>query len=217
MSFDWYKDFSPISMVAIAGQVLVVNPNVPVKNVGELTALAKSKPGQLNFGSGGKGIQSHISGEMYKTAANVDIVHIPYKGTGVAVADLVAGQIQMVFSDMAPAVPFIKGNKLRALAVTSPQRSTTLPDVPTMIELGYPNFEAAVWWSVVAPRGTPNAILDRVNLELGKMMQTQEIKDAFEKLGVTALYSEPSKVFELSRKESPIIGEVFRKAGIEKE
>lgn len=217
MSFDWYKDFSPISMVAIAGQVLVVNPNVPVKNVGELTALAKSKPGQLNFGSGGKGIQSHISGEMYKTAANVDIVHIPYKGTGVAVADLVAGQIQMVFSDMAPAVPFIKGNKLRALAVTSPQRSTTLPDVPTMIELGYPNFEAAVWWSVVAPRGTPNAILDRVNLELGKIMQTQEIKDAFEKLGVTALHSEPSKVFELSRKESPIIGEVFRKAGIEKE
>ena len=217
MSFDWYKDFSPISLVAIAGQVLVVHPSVPVKSVSELTALAKSKPGQLNFGSGGKGIQSHITGEMYKTAANVDIVHIPYKGTGVAVADLVAGQIHMVFSDMAPAVPFIKANKLRALAVTSPQRSTTLPELPTMIELGFPNFEAAVWWSIVTPKGVPNSIIDRINQELGKIMASQEIKDSFEKLGVTPLYSEPSKVFELSRKESPIIGEILRKAGVEKE
>lgn len=217
MSFDWYKDFSPISLVAIAGLVLVVHPSVPVKSVSELTALAKSKPGQLNFGSGGKGIQSHISGEMYKTAANVDIVHIPYKGIGVAVADLVAGQIHMVFSDMAPAVPFIKANKLRALAVTSPQRSTTLPELPTMIELGFPNFEAANWWSIVTPKGVPNSIIDRINQELGKIMTSQEIKDSFEKLGVTPLYSEPSKVFELSRKESPIIGEILRKAGVEKE
>ncbi len=217
MSFDWYKDFSPISMVAIAGLVLVVHPSVPVKSVSELTALAKSKPGQLNFGSGGKGIQSHISGEMYKTAANVDIVHIPYKGTGVAVADLVAGQIHMVFSDMAPAVPFIKANKLRALAVTSPQRSTTLQDLPTMIELGFPNFEAANWWSIVTPKGVPNSIIERINQELGKIMTSQEIKDSFEKLGVTPLYSEPNKVFELSRKESPIIGEILRKAGVEKE
>lgn len=217
MSFDWYKDFSPISMVAIAGLVLVVHPSVPVKSVSELTALAKSKPGQLNFGSGGKGIQSHISGEMYKTAANVDIVHIPYKGTGVAVADLVAGQIHMVFSDMAPAVPFIKANKLRALAVTSPQRSTTLPELPTMIELGFPNFEAANWWSIVTPKGVPNSIIERINQELGKIMTSQEIKDSFEKLGVTPLYSEPNKVFELSRKESPIIGEILKKAGVEKE
>ena len=217
MSFDWYKDFSPISMVAIAGLVLVVHPSVPVKSVSELTALAKSKPGQLNFGSGGKGIQSHISGELYKTAANVDIVHIPYKGTGVAVADLVAGQIHMVFSDMAPAVPFIKANKLRALAVTSPQRSTTLPDLPTMIELGFPNFEAANWWSIVTSKGVPNNIIERINQELGKIMTSQEIKDSFEKLGVTPLYSEPSKVFELSRKESPIVGEILRKAGVEKE
>ncbi len=217
MSFDWYKDFSPISMVAIAGLVLVVHPSVPVKSVSELTALAKSKPGQLNFGSGGKGIQSHISGEMYKTAANVDIVHIPYKGTGVAVADLVAGQIHMVFSDMAPAVPFIKANKLRALAVTSPQRSTTLPELPTMIELGFPNFEAANWWSIVTPKGVPNSIIERINQELGKIMTSQEIKDSFEKLGVTPLYSEPNKVFELSRKESPIVGEILRKAGVEKE
>jgi tripartite-type tricarboxylate transporter receptor subunit TctC len=217
MSFDWYKDFSPISLVAIAGLVLVVHPSVPVKTVGELTALIKSKPGQLNYGSGGKGIQSHITGEMYKSTANLDIVHIPYKGTGLAVADLVAGQIQIVFSDMAPAVPFIKANKLRALAVTSPQRSTTLPDLPTMIELGFPNFEAASWWSIVTPKGVSTSIIDRINHELGKIMASSEIKDSFEKLGVTPLHSEPSKVFELSRKESPITGEILRKAGVERE
>lgn len=217
MSFDWYKDFSPISLVAIAGQVLIVHPSVPAKTVAELTALAKAQPGTFNFGSGGKGIQSHISGEMYKTAAMVDIVHVPYKGTGVAVADVVAGQIQMIFSDMAPAVPFIKANKVRALAVTSPQRTNTLPDVPTMVEAGFPNFDASVWWSIVAPSGTPKPVIDRVNLALGKIMLTNEIKDAFEKLGVTPLYSAPAKVFELSRKDTPVIGEVMRKAGVEKE
>lgn len=217
MNFDWYKDFSPISLVGIAGQVLIVHPSVPAKTVAELTALAKAQPGTLNFGSGGKAIQSHISGEMYKTAAGVDIVHVPYKGTGVAVADVVAGQIQMIFSDMAPAVPFIKANKVRALAVTSPQRTNTLPDVPTMVEAGFPNFDASVWWSIVAPRGTSNAIIDRVNVALGKIMVSNEIKESFEKLGVTPLYSAPAKVFELSRKDSPIIGEVMKKAGVEKE
>ena len=217
MNFDWYKDFSPISLVAIAGQVLIVHPSVPAKTVAELTALAKAQPGTLNFGSGGKAIQSHISGEMYKTAAGVDIVHVPYKGTGVAVADVVAGQIQMIFSDMAPAVPFIKANKVRALAVTSPQRTNTLPDVPTMVEAGFPNFDASVLWSIVAPRGTSNAIIDRVNVALGKIMVSNEIKESFEKLGVTPLYTAPAKVFELSRKDSPIIGEVMKRAGVEKE
>ena len=217
MPFDWYKDFTPITMVAIAGQVLVVNPNVPAKTLSELTALVKANPGKYNFGSGGKGIQSHISGEMYKNAANVDIVHIPYKGTGVAVADTVAGQIQMIFADMAPAVPFVKSNKLRPLAVTSLQRSSTLPDVPTMAEQGYPGFEASVWWALAAPKGVSNSVVDRINQDWSKIMTSSEIKDAFERLGVTPLYSKPEVVFEKSRAESPIIGEVMRKAGIEKE
>ena len=217
MPFDWYKDFTPITMVAIAGQVLVVNPNVPAKSVSELTALVRANPGKYNFGSGGKGIQSHLSGEMYKNAENVDIVHIPYNGTGVAVADAVAGQIQMVFADMAPAVPFVKSNKLRPLAVTSLQRSSTLPDVPTMAEQGYPGFEASVWWALAAPKGIPSSVVDRINQDWSKIMATADIKDAFERLGVTPLYSKPEVVFEKSRAESPIIGEVMRKAGIEKE
>ncbi len=217
LNFDWYKDFSPISLIASGDLVLVVHPSVPVKNVAELTALFKSKPGQLNYGSGGKGMPSHITGEMYKTTENLDILHIPYKGTGVAVADLVAGQTQMIFSEMAPIVGFIKANKLRPLAVTSAQRSTTFPELPTMVELGYPNFVFGLWWAIVAPKGVPTSIIDRINQELGKITASTEIRDSFEKLGVNPLHSEPGKVFELSRKESPMIGEIIRKAGVEKE
>ncbi len=217
MPFDFYKDFTPISMVAIAGQVIVVNPNVPAKTIAELTALAKSKPGELNFGSGGKGIQSHITGEMYKNATGVDLVHIPYKGTGVAVTDLVAGQIQIVFSDMAPAMPFIKSGKIRALAVTSPQRIGVLPDIPTMMEAGFPNFESSVWWAIVAPKGVPQSVVNKINSDLSRIMVMPDVKDSFEKLGVSTSYSNPEKVFEQGRKESPIIGEILKKAGIEKE
>ncbi len=155
LPFDPLSDFAAISMVASAGQVLVVHPSVPVTTIAELTAFAKANPNKLNFGSGGKGIQSHISGEMYKSAVGVDIVHIPYKGTIQAVNDLLAGQIQIVFSDMAPALPHIKSGKLRAIAVTSSQRSAAIPDVPTISESGLPGFSSGVWWSVLAPKGTP--------------------------------------------------------------
>ena len=121
----------------------------------------------------------------------------------------------MIFADMAPAVPFVKSNKLRPLAVTSLQRSSTLPDVPTMAEQGYPGFEASVWWALAAPKGVSNSVVD--NQDWSKIMTSSEIKDAFERLGVTPLYSKPEVVFEKSRAESPIIGEVMRKAGIEKE
>lgn len=217
LPFDWYRDFSPISMIATASQVLVVHPSVPAKNLTELTALLKANPGKYNFGSGGKGIQSHITGEIYKSVANVDIVHIPYKGSALAVADVVAGQIQMVFSDMAPGVPLIKANKVRPLAVTSLQRSSALPDVPTMAEQGYPGFQASVWWSLVGPKGIPTPIIDRINLELSKIMVAADTRESFEKLGITPLYSKPEGVFERSRADSPVIGEILRKAGIEKE
>ena len=217
ISFDTVKDFSPIGKIGDAVLILVANNNFPGKTVNDMIAISKKDPQGLSYGTSGAGSSPHIAGELLKQKTGANLVHIPYKGTGVAVADLVAGQIHMVFSDMAPAVPFIKANKLRALAVTSPQRSTTLPDLPTMIELGFPHFEAANWWSIVTPKGVPNNIIERINQELGKIMTSQEIKDSFEKLGVTPLYSEPSKVFELSRKESPIVGEILRKAGVEKE
>ena len=217
LPFDPVNDFTPISMVASAGQVLVVHPSVPVTTLTELTALARANPGKLNFGSGGKGIQSHISGEMYKSAAGINIVHIPYKGTIQSVTDLVAGQIQMVFSDMVPAMPQIKAGKLRAIAVTSLQRSAALPEVPTMIEAGIPGYEAAVWWSIVAPKGTPAEAVTRVNAELAKVMLLPDVRETYAKLGVTTQHSVPGKVTETIRAESPVMAKILKAAGVEAE
>ena len=217
LGFDPIGDFAPISMVATAGQVLVVHPSIAANNVAELTALLKSKPGQLNFGSGGKGIQSHISGEMYKSAVGVNMVHIPYKGTIQAVTDLVAGQIQIVFSDMVPAMPQIKAGKLRALAVTSPQRSGALPDLPTMVEAGVPNFDASVWWAVVAPKGTPPEIVNRINADLAKIMTLQDLRDTYARLGVATAHSTPAGVTDTIRAESPLMAKILKAAGVDPE
>lgn len=217
LPFDPIGDFAPVSMVASAGQVLVVHPSVQATTLAELTALARANPGKLNFGSGGKGIQSHISGEMYKSAAGVNIVHIPYKGTVQAVTDLIAGQTQMVFSDMVPAMPQIRAGKLRPIAVTSAQRSAALPDVPTMHEAGIEGFESGVWWSIVVPRGTPVAIINRLNGELGRIMQLPEVREAYAKLGVNTQHSTPEKVTETIRAQSPVMAKVLRAAGVEAE
>jgi tripartite-type tricarboxylate transporter receptor subunit TctC len=217
LSFDPLGDFAPVSMVAAAGQVLVVHPSLPVQSVADLTALAKAKPGQLNFGSGGKGIQSHITGEMYKSATGADIVHVPYKGTIQAVTDMVAGQIQIVFSDMVPAIPHIKAGKLRALAVTSPQRSNVLPEVPTMIEAGIPGFDAGVWWAIAGPKGMAPEIVNRLNADLAKIMASAEVRDAYARLGVTTLHSLPSKVPETVRAQAPQMARILKASGIEPE
>ena len=217
MPFDPINDFAPISMVASAGQVLVVHPSVAAATLAELTALARANPGKLNFGSGGKGIQSHISGEMYKSAVGIDIVHIPYKGTIQSVTDLVAGQIQMVFSDMVPAMPQIKAGKLRAIAVTSVQRSAALPEVPTMIESGIAGFDSGVWWSIAAPRGTPGEVVSRVNAELAKVMQMPDVRETYAKLGVTTQHSTPAKVTETIKAESPLMARILKAAGVEAE
>ena len=217
LGFDPLTDFAPVSTVASAGQVLVVHPSVPVRNVAELTALAKSQPGKLNFGSGGKGIQSHISGEMYISAVGVNMVHVPYKGTIQAVTDLVAGQVQVVFSDMVPAMPQIKAGKVRALAVTSTERSAALPELPTMIEAGVPGFNAGVWWSILAPKGTPADIVNRLNAELAKVVKNPEVIDTYKRLGVNTEHSTPSQVLERVRAEGPMMIKILKDAGVEAE
>ncbi|MEY2803525.1 MAG: hypothetical protein RL657_861 [Pseudomonadota bacterium] len=217
MPFDPYNDFESMGLVASAGQVLVVHPSVPVKSVAELTALAKARPGKLNFGSGGKGIQSHISGEMYKAAVGVDIVHVPYKGTIQAVSDLVSGQVEMVFSDMVPAMPQIKAGTVRALAVTSVNRSAALPDIPTMIESGLPGFNAGVWWALLAPKGTPQSVVQRINSEWGKISKDPEVVEAYGRLGVNTEHSTPAKVLEMARAEYPVMGKILKDAGVQAE
>jgi tripartite-type tricarboxylate transporter receptor subunit TctC len=217
MGFDPVADFAPVSMVAKAGQVLVVHPNVPAKSVAELIALAKAKPGKLNFGSGGIGITSHISGEIFKSKTGVNIVHVPYKGTIQAVTDLVAGQVDMVFADMVPAIPQIKAGKLRPLAVTSDTRSAVLPEVPTMAESGLPNFDAAVWWAVLAPRGTPPEVIARLNADLDKVMKLPEVQERYAGLGIATAHSTPQAVTETIRRETPEMAKILKAAGVEPE
>ena len=217
LGFDPLNDFAPISMVATAGQVLVVNPKVPATTVAELIALAKARPGQLNFGSGGVGITSHISGEVFKSMTGVNIVHVPYKGTIQAVTDLVAGQVDMVFADMVPAMPQIRAGKLRPLAVTSAKRSAVLPDVPTMIEAGLPGYDAAVWWAIVAPRGTPPEIIARLNADLEKVTNMPEVQERYANLGIATAHSTPQAVLDTVRTETPQMAKILKAAGVEPE
>ncbi len=215
LGFDPLNDFSPISVVAKAGPVLVVHPSVPARNVKELIALAKAQPGQLNFGSGGRGTPAHVAGEIFKSATAINIIHVPYKGGILAVTDLVGGQIAMVFSDMVPAVPQIKGGKLRALAVTSEQRSAALPDVPTMAEAGVAEPIPETWWAVLAPKGTPAAIINRLNTDLAQIMKLPDVREKYAVLGVATVHTAPERVLELVKSEGPKMGKVLKAAGVE--
>ena len=217
LGFDPHGDFTPVTMVASAGQVLVVHPSLPAASVRELIALAKAKPGELHFGSGGKGIPSHIAGENFKVAAGVAIVHVPYKGTVQAVADLVGGQVQLVFSDMVPAMPQIKAGRLRALAVTTDQRSAALPEVPTMDEAGLPGFRSAVWWAVLAPRGAPADIVARLNADFGRIVSMPEVREKYTSLGVFTEHSTPQQVTEKIKSDTLEFARILKAAGVEAE
>jgi tripartite-type tricarboxylate transporter receptor subunit TctC len=217
LPFDPVADFTPVSLVATAGQVLVVHPSVPASSVAELVALAKARPGQLNFGSGGKGIQSHISGEMFKSMTGVSIVHVPYKGTVQAVADLVAGQVQLVFADMVPAMPHIKSGRLRPLAVTIAERSPALPEVPTMIEAGVPGYSATLWWAVALPKGADSALVQRLNGELKRTIALPDVQERYASLGMNPAHSSPREVTELIRSDTRKFGPILKAAGVEPE
>ena len=215
--FDPTADFAPISMVASAGQVLVVNPSVPATSVKELVALARAQPGKLNFGSGGKGNQSHLSAELFRLSTGIEIVHVPYKGTVQAVGDLVAGQLQFVFSDMVPAMPHIKAGRLRPLAVTTETRSAVLPDVPTMAEAGVPGYRSGVWWAVMAPKGTPDAIVGRLNAELGRIVKLPDVQEKYASLGVSTQHSTPAYVTEKIKADTAEVAKLLKAAGVEPE
>jgi tripartite-type tricarboxylate transporter receptor subunit TctC len=217
LPFDPVADFMPVSLVATAGQVLVVHPSVPAASVAELVALARARPGQLNFGSGGKGIQSHISGEMFKSMTGVNMVHVPYKGTVQAVADLVAGQVQLVFADMVPAMPHIKSGRLRPLAVTIAERSPALPEVPTMIEAGVAGYSATLWWAVALPKGPEPALVQRLNGELKRVISLPDVQERYASLGMNPAHSSPREVTELIRSDTRKFGPILKAAGVEPE
>jgi tripartite-type tricarboxylate transporter receptor subunit TctC len=217
LPFDPMNDFAHISQLATAGQILVVHPSVPARNVQELIALAKAKPGQLNVGSGGVGTTQHIVAEVFQTGTGIKLVHVPYKGSILAVTDTVAGQITMTFADMAPAVPHVKAGRLRALAVSSEQRSTALPDVPTMAESGIKEWFPQTWWAIAAPKGTPAAIVKRINAEIGLFMKAPDVQEKFASLGLIPLHSTPERVAELVKIGAVRMAQVVKAAGIQAE
>ena len=217
LGFDPLNDFSPIGIVAKAGQVLGVHPSVPARNVKELIALAKANPGKLNFGSGGRGTPAHVAGEIFKSVTGINIVHVPDKGGVLAVMDTVAGQVEMTFADMAPAVPQIHSGKLRALAVTTDERSQALPDVPTMVEAGVKGSSPQTWWALLSPKGTPAAIITRLNTDLAQMLKLPDVQERYASLGILPAHSTPEQVLEAVRRETPAMGKVLKAAGVEPE
>ena len=191
MPYDNVKDFVPIILVAGVPNVLEVNPSLPVNSVAELIAYAKANPGKLNFASSGNGTSIHLSGELFKAMAGVEMTHVPYKGSAPALQDLIAGQVQLMFDNLPPSLPQIKAGKLRALAVTSSVRAPALPDVPTVAEAGLPGFEASSWFGLLAPAGTSPAIVAKINAEVAKWLATPEAKENLSKQGANAAGGTP--------------------------
>ena len=179
LPYDTVKDFTPITMVARIPLLLVAHPSLPVNNVKELVALAKAKPGQLFFASAGNGQGSHLAGEMFKSLAGIDLTHVPYKGAAPGLADVLAGQVPMMFSDPVSAMPHIKTGKLKLLAVGTPKRSVAVPDTPTVMESGVPGFDAYAWLGILGPAGLPKEIAAKLHGEIIKAMNTPEVKARF--------------------------------------
>lgn len=191
--YDTLRDFAPVILMATAANVLVIHPSLPVRTVKDLIRLAKRRPGELNYGSGGVGSTPHLSGALFALMANINIVHIPYKGTAPAITDLMAGRVQMGFFGIPPALPHIKNKKLRAVAVTSAHRSPALPDVPTVAESGLPGYEMNPWYGVLAPAGTSPEIVARLNNELSKIMRTTEMKERLAGYGAEPTTTSPEE------------------------
>ena len=214
LSFDPQKDFAPISLVGTVPNVLVVHPGVNATSVRELVALARAQPGKLNYATPGAGTSLHLAAELFKLGTGTDIVHVPYKGGAQAQADVMAGQVQLMFNVLPSALPQVRAGKLRALAVTGRTRSEAMPEVPTMIEAGIPDYSAVTWNGIVAPAGTPRAVIAKLNESLVAALRTAEMKDAFAKIGQEPAWSTPEEFGTLIRDETAKWRRVIQAAGI---
>ena len=193
LPFDPVKDYAPITQLASSPNVLVAHPAVPARNFKELIALAKAKPGQINFASASVASVGHLTGELLNNLAGIKMVHVPYKGSGQAVTDLLGGHVQLMFSGFSSTLPHIKSGKLRPLVVTGAQRSPALPDVPTIAESGFPGFEATAWYGVLAPAKTPKPIVTRLHAEIVKVLQLPDVKERLGNLGFEIVGSTPEQ------------------------
>jgi tripartite-type tricarboxylate transporter receptor subunit TctC len=213
LSFDFARDFAPVVLVTAAPNVLVVHPSVPARTVKELSALAKNRPGQLNFASAGTGTAPHLSGELFKAMAGVNMTHIPYKGSPPAVTDLVAGTVDLMFSPASTVLPHVKSGRLRALAVTTAGRLPSLPELPTVAEAGLKGYETVTWFGFVAPARTPSAIVVRLNAEIGKVLASPDVRHQFEVQGIEVLGGTPEHFAAYIRSEIEKWAKVIRLSG----
>ena len=212
--YDAFRDFAPVSLVIINPQVLVVHPALPASSVREFIALAKAKPGQLNFGSSGVGTPNHLGGEMLKAMAGIDIVHVPYKGGAASITDLIAGQVQLVFSSAPSVVPHIRTGRLKALAVGSAKRTPALPDVPTVAESGVPGYEYTTWYGIFAPTGTPVPIISKLNAEVVRVLADPQMTQRFQSQGGDPTSSTPAQLTAYMKEETSRWTRVIKTAGI---
>src|SRR5213594_4254793 len=217
MPFDPIKDLAPVTLAASTPNLLVVHPSLRVASVKELIALAKARPGEIDFASSGHGTPAHLAGELFNSMAGVKMVHVPYKGAAPALADLLGGQVQLMFSTMPPALPHVKDGKLRALAVTSAKRSPAAPELPTVDEIALPGFEANTWHGVVVPAGTPPAVVARLNREIVAILHLPDVVERLSGQGAEALGSTPEEFAAYIKSETLKWAKVVRDSGAKAE
>lgn len=213
LAYDPIKDFEPITLLVTSPTVLVIHPSLPPKTLKEFIAFARAKPGQLNYGSGGNGTTSHLTAELFKTMAKVSIQHIPYKGSAPATTDLLGGQLQMMFHGLHLTLPYISTNRLRALGVTSLQRSAMAPNLPTLDESGLPGFRVNAWYGVMAPAGTPRTIIEQLNGALVRNLNAPGMKPRLANQGMVAVGSTPDELATVIRDELQVWSRVIKESG----
>jgi len=215
LSYDPLRDFAPVTLVATQNLVLTVHPSVPAKNVRELVKLAKARPGQLAFASAGNGTGSHLSGELFKQLAGVDVLHIPYKGVAPALVDVISGQVPMSFPSILTSLPQVQSGRLRALAVSGAQRSGAMPDLPTMMEAGVKDYESATWYGIVAPVATPPEIVNKLNAEIAAILKQPDTRERIARDGADPVGNTPQQFGAFMKSEIEKWRKVIRAAGIQ--
>ena len=217
LPYDAQKDFAPVSLSAIGPNLLVVHPSLPVRSVKELIAFAKSHPGQLQFASPGSGTVQHLAGELFKLQAKVDMLHIPYKGSGQSIVDLISGQVHLDFDSVPPVINYVRQGKLRALAVTSAKRFSLLPEMPTIEEAGVKGFDMSTWWGVVAPSGVSKDIITRLHAEIVKATRTADAKEKIAFAGAEIVAGTPDEFAAFIRSETEKYARIVKAANVKLE
>jgi tripartite-type tricarboxylate transporter receptor subunit TctC len=217
LPYNAMRDFVPVSLLALNPQLLAVHQSMPVTSVKELIAYAKAQPRKLNYASVGEGTPNHLAMELFKTMTGTDIVHVPYKGAAPAVTDLVGGHVQLMFNPMPPLLPHVKSGRLRALAVGSTQRSSALPDIPTVAEAGVPGYEYVTWYSIVAPAKTPRAIINKLNAQLAAVLAMPDVAQRLSVQGAEPRASTPEELTRFIEADTRRLGGIIRSAGIKGE